>query len=447
MFCLASVLTVAAVSGTPLPGDEPGESIDTVLEQQLAQNPDDAAAWRLLGRARLKRGDWTGAMAALEQAVVRDRLSAAACFDLSQAATQLGQHDLAELALQRVLVLAPESDYATGAREALDALAASEGGVQQASYEVRTFDGSNLERLLTEPIEPRTRDWADDLHIRFDLGAQYNSNVALAPSSRELSADDLASFQGTASTTIRWYAIHEEHVRLGPTLDLDFNFNEGQFERFDLLSIRPGVFADGQWQAGRHRLRPRIAYTFDHDEFSGDTFGNQHTVAASLGSVWSAAHITTAYWSGERNDLVRDGPVPAISSQDGWSQTVGMLHDHVRRDHWLRHIRGGVDFQHVDADGRDFRYRGVSLYGQTVFVLTPELHLTLRGGWAHRDYPDFTRSPSRNTSIWRGGGELRRYFGHGVSAAIVAQFDDFDSKNERFEASRVLAGGVVSWEY
>jgi hypothetical protein len=82
-----------------------------------------------------------------------------------------------------------------------------------------------------------------------------------------------------------------------------------------------------------------------------------------------------------------------------------------------------------------------------MWVLVPQLHLTMRTGWAYRDYPDFDETPSRNAHIVRTGVELRKYFGAGFSAAAVAQYDRFVSRNDRFDTDRFLVGGTATWEY
>jgi hypothetical protein len=433
----------APVDVTELP---PPSAIEQTLAERVEQNPQDAAAWRLLGRARLDRGDWTGALQALRQAVRYDSLSAAAYLDFGRALRHFGDHELAGLALQRTLDLAPESDYAAQARQFLEEWAAAPE-IEQTSYEIRTFDGSNLTPLITDPDESMWDVLEDDLFIRLDVGVLYNDNVTLAPSSRELQAGGTDTAQGTASLVVQWYAANFDNFRAGPLLDLDFNWNEGSLNRFDLQSYRPGVFADGTWRAGSVKVKPRVTYSFTHDEFNGREFGDRHTIAASLGSYWTPTQISTLYYSIDNNDVVNDGATPDLTSQDGVSNTIGVLHDVVNRGSMFRQFRLGCDYSHVDTTGSNYRFQGVSLYTQGVFLLVEDVRLTLRGGWAYRDYFDYTLIPSRNTNIFRLSGELRRYFDYGFSAALVASYDRFDSESPLYTTDRFLAGGVVSWEF
>lgn len=421
-------------------------SILAQLEEQVRETPDDASLWRLIGKARQEQGDFDGALAALKQAITLDRLSAAAYFDLGQLAQEMGDHAYAQLALQQVQDLAPDSEYATKAAAHLAALQAY-GEIMQTDYSIRSFDGSNLDGLTTEDPENLLAGWADDFEIRLDLGAQYNSNVSLAPSSRELSPNQSNGAQANLSAQGRWLIINGEAFRFGPTLDMDFTFNEGNLEQFNLQSYRPGVMADGTLELGEIKLRPRVSYNFDHDEFQGDTFGNQHSITTALGSVWTDMHTTTAYYSIGYNNLANDGDDPFVTSQDGWSNTVGMLHDRIDRRSWFRLFRVGGDFQDVDADGADFRFRGGGLFTQVILVPVKDWHVTLRGGWVYRDYYDFTDTPSRDTHIWKAAAEVRKYFAAGFSTAFLAQYDNFQSQNSRFDSDRFLTGGVVTWEY
>ena len=269
----------------------------------------------------------------------------------------------------------------------------------------------------------------------------------MASSSRELVLGNLASAQGNTSLSARYIAIATDRFRFGPTLDIDYTLNEMNFDRFNLQSYKAGAFADAKFEWDDIQIKPRVAYSFTHDLFGGNTYGRRNTLATSVGFVWTPTQITTAYWSIDSNNIKNRGLDPTITSQDGVSNTLGVLHDYVRRESKFRTFRVGADMSHVDAEGSTYRYNGVSLYTQTVVVIVPKLHLTARGGWAYRDYYDFTQSPSRNTHIFRAGAELRKYFDHGMSAALVSQYDDFHTKNRNFRTDRFLAGGQLTWEY
>lgn len=425
-------------------------AIEAQLEDRVRRDPGDASAWRMLGRLRMQQSDWTGAMNALKTAIEVDQQSAAAFADFAAVSRELGEEAEAAGALQRVIDLAPDSEYAAAARVALAELTAN--GVVPVSYEVRTFDGSNDAPLIRDPRdEEETSSFFQtlkkDLDLRVDLGAQYNDNVSMLPSSREAVFGTPASAQGTASISARYIAWANDTYRLGPTLDVDYTLNEGNQDNFNLQSYRSGAFVDAVYEYDDVKIKPRVAYSFTHDLFGGNTFGKRHTLASSVGFVWTPSQITTAYWSIDSNNIKNSKPQPEITSQDGTSNTIGVLHDYVRKDSKFRTFRLGADFTHADTEGSNYRFNGFSLYTQNVYVVMPKLHLTTKGGWAYRDYYDFTDTPSRNTHIFRTGAELRKYFENGLSLAAVTQYNTFVTKNHNFRSDRFLIGMVGTWEY
>jgi tetratricopeptide (TPR) repeat protein len=428
----------------PVPAGQ--DQLKSDIRKRVEEDPKDAVSWRLLARTRIEEGDWEGAMAALEQALVLDDRSAAIYFDYGCAAEHLGRGEVAAAAFNNAIFLAPESEYAFDAEAHLQQMETADG-IQQASYDIRSFDGSDLIPLILPRQRADESYWEDRLNVRVDLSAQYNSNVSLAPSSREINADRKASAQGSSSFSVLYAAIDTGGLRIGPTFDSDFTLNERNVDQYDLQSYRPGLFADGKWRAGGILLKPRIAYTFDYDMFGGDTFGNKHSLALSNGAVWTPHQISTLYYAFDHNNLVNDGATPGLTSQDGDSNTVGIVHDAISSDWFWRSFRLGADFQNADTRGDNFRYLAGSTYTQTVFALTPTLNLKLRGGYAYREYPDFQGSPSRNTHIFRAGVELRKFFDYGISMAAFSHYDHFASKNSQYDRTRFLSGVVTTWEY
>ncbi len=195
----------------------------------------------------------------------------------------------------------------------------------------------------------------------------------MLPSSRENVLGSPASAQGTASISARYIAWTNDTFRFGPTLDVDYTLNEGNFDNLNLQSYRSGAFADAVFEFDDVKVKPRVAYSYTHDLFGGNTFGRRHTLATSVGFVWTPSQITTAYWSIDNNNITSNRPFPEITSQDGTSNTIGLLHDWVRRESKLRTVRLGADFTHADTEGSNFRFNGSSLYAQTVYVIVPKL--------------------------------------------------------------------------
>jgi tetratricopeptide (TPR) repeat protein len=110
-------------------------AIEAQLEDRVRRDPADASAWRMLGRLRMQNSDLSGALNALRTSIDVDPLSAAAFADFAAVSREMGDEAEAAGALERVIELAPDSEYAAAARVSLAQMTAS--GVVPVSYEVR----------------------------------------------------------------------------------------------------------------------------------------------------------------------------------------------------------------------------------------------------------------------------------------------------------------------
>lgn len=448
----AAVIAVAVDKPSAAAGD-----IRAWLQQKVTDEPDNGSAWRLYGKQLLTEGDAGAAFEALSRAIALTPDSAAAWCDFGRAAAATGDLSTADEAFETVLLLAPESDYAVTAREEQERLSAvrsavastsDDGGdLQTVGFEIRRFDGEDVLDQLDDTDPPRRRLLPGAVDLRMESGVLYNSNVALAPVSRQLAPGDRESFQVFAAPDIRWSVIDEPAWRSGPTFRGRFTFNEGQFRQFNLQSYRPGWFAE--WYVCREGqlFVPRIAWDFTHDEFDGRTFGNRHGLLGSVSAFWNDDHASFLYVAADTTDFRNDGLLPSVTSQDGWLTSIGLSHDLLLTQRYCRLVRGGAELTQADTDGSDYRFRGVTLFVEGVFPITDSLELTLSGGWGYRDYYDYEFQPSRNEVLWRGGAELRKYLTPSFSVAALCDFNRFDSDNPLFAADRMIAGTVAEFEY
>ena len=422
------------------------DTIEIRLQQQLQADPDNATAWRLLGRIRLQRGHLQQAHDAFERAITLSPLSAAARFDMGRVLLKMDQPADAGSQFENVLTLAPDSPYATRARDLLEQVNEGEG-VVQAQYETRRFDGSAVRESATTDDSTPPDAPASLYELRLETGVLFNSNLALAPLSRELSPDDSSSFQGFISPDLQLSLIDQQTWRAGTTFRGNFNWNEGHYREFNLQSYRPGLFAEWFHFHGSRVFIPRVAYEFTHDEFDRQTFGNRHALVTSLVASWNETQSSFFYWSIDNSEFLNDGTLPSVTSQDGWTNAVGASHDYLLNCGSLQRLRVGTDFTLADARGTDYRFHGLSLYSEIVLAITKDTELTIQGGWGYRNYPDFEFTPSRNENIWRAGLELRKWLRDDLSAALVFNYDRFASKNVLFEAERYVTGVVTTFEY
>ncbi len=420
------------------------QEILAMLRNRVQQNPQDANSWRLLGRALQQQEAYEESEQALVQAVTLTPQSAAAWFDLAGTLAKSGRTEIAVECYQKVIEIAPESEYATQAQTEIDV---QNTAVVQAGYEVRTFDSRDVLNQLDDADPPMRQLMKDRLDFRLETGLLYNSNVALAPINRQIAPGDRGSAQIYVSPDLQYGMIDEGQWRTGPTLRGQFTLNEGNFSQFNLQSYRPGWFAEYFIFRDESVFVPRIAYEFTHDEFDRTTLGNRHTLLASMSAFWDDTHGSFVYYAIDNTDFLNDGILPSVTSQDGLTQSFGIAHDIFLPYRYLRLVRGGIDLSAADTDGSDYRYRGVNLFTEGVVPLIEKLELTVRGGWGYRDFYAYEFEPSRNENVWQAGAELRYYLTDNISTALIFNYDLFDSENPLFAAERYQSGLVIEMEF
>ncbi len=433
--------------------------MELLLNERLCNRPKDASTWRMLGKLRRQRGALHEAYESLLIAVKLDPLNVAAHFDLGSMLLDMGRADEAIEHFHRVVDLAPDSEYARQARELSGGRVTTadiavlddpvdEPELTQAGYETTELNGTDpFAKELFRDDPPPPVPSRLPLYFRLEAGSLYNSNVSLAPLSRELSPESSASVQGYLAPELEVYLFDRDSFRTGPTLQGYFSFNEGDFRQYNVQDYQPGYFL--QWFVYHDvaTFEPRIDYTFLHDEFDGTTFGNRHALTSSLVARWKNDQKSVAYWSVDNTNYTDDGSTPEITSRDGWVYGLGFNHKWLLRMRHLDFVRVGIDGQLADLDGSDYAYDGISLYGDAEVPLAWACSWYVRGGWGFRDYYAYEFAPSRDENIWQVATELRRQITDWMRIAAVFRYSRFDSDNVLFEAERTIAGVVTTIEY
>lgn len=423
------------------------------LEARVAERPEDSSSWRLLGRAREQAGDREGAFEAFDQAAELDPLNVAAQFDLAHWHLKGGEEQLAANHFAEVVRLAADSNYAHEAAELLETLPAPDNGVQAAGFEIRRFDRTDLVPSLRPPSERLpgalevTEELPAPLSLRIETGLLFNTNVALAPTSRGLAVDSAAGLQGFVMPEIEFAAWNHPQWRAGPTFQGLFNVNQNDLQAFNLSSYQPGMFLERMIVSDLAVIVPRLAYSFTYDMFDGSTFAKRHALSLSTNVVWPCMNESNVYLVSDFTNYTNDGDFPAITSRDGWSNTLGANHRLYLEDSWLQSVSAGIEGQMARTDGANFTYNGLSLFSDAEIPLHPQWTLLVNGSWAYRDYPDAQLTPSRNEHIWHAGMRLRYDLTTRWSLAAVMNYDWFNSKNELFRTDRTIVGLTSTFEY
>lgn len=446
---------------------ETGFASDAVRErilQKLQADPEDASSWRLLGRLLYKRGEFQESEDSLSRSLLLDPTRAAAHFDYGQTLLKLGQQTKAVRAFRETIRLAPESDYAQSARSQLELLGIPEREILLleesteetdtgdplitiVSHEVTRFDGSDKPPDRDDSFFQSLIDPEKVFDVKLELGFQYNSNVALAPTSRQLVPGDRESFQFFINPDIEWTLWKNGANRFGALYGGQWTFNESHFDKFNLESYQPGLFWETSIFRGDTEIIPRLDYEFTHDEFLGTTFANRHSLTASSLVLWDDIESTYAYWTIDGTNYLQDGLTPSLTSQDGLNNMAGINHEWYWRDRFWKSFSVGADLQRTDTDGANFRFHGIQVYVESEYRLATGWDLELDAGYGYRDYFDFVGTPTRNEHNWRAGLELEKRINDHMRMSFVVRYSRFDSENPLFDADRFLAGIVSRFDF
>lgn len=428
-----------------------GRDLRPLLERRVREQPENGTAWRMLGQARLRAGDLPGATYALREAVRLSPQNAAAHFYLGQCFQQMGSAASATAHFLKTVELAPDSRYAKQARQFVSP-EQFESAYQQASYEITRFDGSDeppdVERIVEQTTSPRP------VFVFLETGVLYNTNVALAPTSRDLSGPQRESLQVFLNPEIEWTLwrngedgpFASKFLRSGLVGAGYWNFNEPDFQAFDLQSYRTGIFLEDEWcYPGSAVVIPRVEYGFTHDEFDGVTFGNRHAVTSSLNTVWDGGDITSLTWAVDWTDYREDGD-PATDTRDGLTNALVLSHSYFINRRRLVAAGGGLTLERADA-GDDFTFNGIALFVDAELELNECWQVILQGSVGYRDYPNADIAPSRNEVIYRGSAQLKRRITDHLSISGVFNYDRFDSDNPAFASERIMTGIFTTLEW
>ncbi len=417
------------------------------LQKRVGERPEDAGSWRMLGRFHLQAQDREAAETALRRALELDANHIAANFDMGDALSQSGKLEQASLHFSRVVAIAPESEYALAAQQRLLSLPPPpvDSEITQASFEIRTFDGSDTTADLARADLGRraTSRWTAVI----EAGSLYNSNVTLIPTSRDFFAAEAGSAQGFFNPDLEYRLIDGPLWRVGPSFAGYFSVNETPLGDLNLQSYRPGAFAERSVFLDTGILVPRVAYQYMLDQFAGHTFSDRHALIGSLTQYWEGGNLSIVNWTLDHTDFDPGVAPDPAARRDGWSHRLGGYHAWTQGYRWLESLGLGSELQWVDAVGDDFAFRGLTFYADATVPITQQVHGIIEAGGGYRDYYRSQLVPARDETIWRASTRLRYTWSQRLSFAGVFSYDRFASKNELFDAQRYLAGLITTWVF
>ena len=444
----------------------------------VKETPDHSESWRMLGKVYLKHADSKQAGEAFKRALLIQSDNAAAHFDLGNLYRELGRKVDGNLHFQKVLEIAPQSDYARRVRafgfqpwrstvepdgsepassttamidedeykrfsEALE-----RDSVEPVSYEIQTFDGSDdLHRRLNQLPPPGVDTSSGRLRLFAETGVLYNSNVTLTPISRELAPVNAASAQWIANAELEWTAWENDVLRFGPVGRGYFTSNESHLADLNLAGYQGGAFLERDYSVDGEAWTARSDYIYSIDQFGGITLGDRHAVSASLTRIRPGSDITFLYANVALTQFNDDGLFPKSSSLDGMTYTTGISRYFLTSWYRLPSWSLGMDLESADTEGDDFRYYSFRAHGDATFTVSNNISLELSTGLGFRSYPDFTGLVSREELTWRVAGRIDYQLSSRLTCSLVADYDRFDSGNVDFDVDRFAAGILTTFRY
>ena len=409
------------------------------VRQRVATRPDDPVAWRMLGKLLLTRGDPTAAADALRRAIELDPDRVAAHFDLAECHAALGHDDLAAASFGRVVELAPDSDEARRAQANIEQLAPEDSPFRLANFQPRWVEAPVREgESLSTVLEPSPWKW------RLETGVLYNSNVDLAPISRQLSTLENGGFQATFAPEIEYVFMDDDHLRGGWELESFFAVNQPDNDQFNLQHYRPGIYFDFPFFHGHCEVIPQLRYDFAYDIFAGATLGTRHELTASVATIAADGSSWVFYLSGDDTDFRNDGADPAEDSLDGSTYTIGLVRQWACIAGYVDDVQLAVDGQWADLRGANQTYAGFFALLSSTCPVGECWELRPEAGMGFRSYPDFVGAPSRDETIWRAGAEMRRWLSDHRFVSGTFYYDRFDSDNAEYSAERFTAGASLT---
>lgn len=426
------------------------------LQQLVAQDPTHADTWRLIGRVYREQNRHVEAYQAFKKAISLEPANVAAHFDMGELFELKGNAEKAREHFEKVIQLAPESQYAQQLinRDAVTAPSSTPRFVAQAQWTQSVASDSTTDGL-TFPIAGAANldtgeidfnvTHIDNVRMIIEGGAVYSTNVSLAPTSRELTPSQASGFQGFLSPHLEWIPVQRGQWRAGPSFNGYFTLNENQFRSLDIASFQPGLFLERDalnWMHGD--FTTRLDYSYTLDLIGNSRFGDRHQMTASAvmtpSDSWSMRGFVGVSWA----DFTDDGANPATDSLDGSSFIVGL--SRTRRSSLLAPAKTlGFDYESVNTQGADFRYNAVTVRGSTTFQLTRRLQFITNTGIGFRHYGDFTGTLNRDELTLRGGARLQWKLRDDVLLSTVIDHNRFLSINEAFDTERTEAGVTVTF--
>lgn len=395
----------------------------SLLENELAQQPDDYNIHRILGVCLLEMGRLSAAEQHLRTAIRLRPDTSAARYTLAEVLALRGDLDEATRLLQEVIDLAPESDYAARARHV------SPGLVQ-------------LKQTLL--VRPAAKRW--DLYVR--VAGEYDDNVP-ARSKHETQE---------ATHSLRLVTSFRAAVRLPdqnidppwPTLEAGYSYygtfhDKSEFSDYDVTSHNATLELSRYGHVFNRWVKLGLTGTFNKTELGGDPFSETIGGDVALSMQLAPKFLAILGYGYRDKDFENDTEFPEFFSRDGSEHEAGIdTYTYLFNNRLIL----GLSYAYLwnKVDGSQFELNRHSVRGSATMTLPAKFRLFTSVSYATEDYDQFVPDPQREDDRITAYASLSRpIWGDAWRAEANVTYSTSDSNQEFAEYERAVYGIALSW--
>ena len=328
----------------------------------LATHPDDPLVMRYIGIALDRLGRHDEAVEAFGEARRVAPGDVSIVFFLGVSEYNRANFKAAEAAFAEVVARAPDTKYAARARESLAAIKAN--ATQQ-----------------TSPAAKKR--WS----AFFQLGLQYDDNVAAAPDSVE----DRDSLGGFEYLKLGYNLINSGGWRLRAEASGYLSQHwQNDFDSHDIQYFEAAAALDHATALAGVSVVPALRYGYTGTYLDADGFSAGHRLTASTDLGWTDSLKTRLIYRAAIDDYEVDGLLPAVTSRDGLTHEAGVT-QYVLFDLFDRESRFSLGYQYKNrnADGVNHDSRTHTASIGLSLALPKDFTLALGGRFARDKYRNF----------------------------------------------------------
>jgi tetratricopeptide (TPR) repeat protein len=349
-----------------------------VVEEQLADHPEDVVLLRIKAVALMESGNDAHAIQVLKHALSLEPASVACRYYLAQTYAYQGSIVDALGVLNEIVQMAPDSEYARLAEGIIPDL---------------------QQMVSTEALVSDQRRW--NVYLR--TGMEYDDNVpARAQDDPSDSPTESWRFVGSLYGEVR--PLDQRIDRVPVTLGLGYSFYQTLHERdgfsdYDVQSQNGSVYLSRSGLVGSRYYSLRLGGDYNWTDVGNSSYSEIGGADASLDLQLLPWLILTPKYRWENKEFEEDGEYPEFFSRDGEEQTVGVAAQFYLCNNRLV-LTAEYDYRWADTEGSLFDLQSQNASGSANLALPWRCRLYTSVSYQQEDYDEYVPNPQRLDDVW-----------------------------------------------